>query len=246
MSDGDAILYSTEDGQAESQLRATGGTVWLSQMEIAKLFHTTKRNISLHARNILAVGELDPESTAKEDLTVQTKGERQVKRSVIAYRLEMILPVGYRVRSPRGVEFRRWVTAASTVYLVKDFVINDEHLKDPVWDCFDELLERVRDILALSKDYDAKSPTVTIFYATIQNKMLYAVTNHTAGELVRVRAISDRPNMGLTTWKNADKRRGLRKSDVGTAKNCFGEVEIMELKRIANAAKVKNKWRRDG
>jgi len=223
MSDGEIILYNTEDGQAEIQFRAVDGTVWVSQLEMAELFQTTKQNISLHVRNILAEGELDQESTVKEYLTVQAEGKRQVKRSVTVYRLEMILAVGYRVRSPRGIQFRRWATSALKEYLVKGFVMNDERLKDPAWDYFDELLERirdirasearfyqkVRDILALSEDYDAKSPTVNTFYATIQNKMLYAVTSHTAGELIRARANPDQPNMGLTTWKNADKGRPL-------------------------------------
>src|SRR6056297_1395764 len=231
MSDGEIILYNTEDGQAEIQFRAVDGTVWLSQLEMAELFQTTKQNISLHVRNIHAEGELDQASTVKEYLTVQAEGKRQVKRSVTVYRLEMILAVGYRVRSPRGVQFRRWASAA---------------LKDPAWDYFDELLERirdirasearfyqkVRDILALSEDYDARSPVVNTFYATIQNKMLYAVTSHTAGELIRARANPDQPNMGLTTWKNADKGRPLRKSDVGTAKNYLGEAEIRELNLI--------------
>ena len=246
MSDGEIILYNTEDGQAEIQFRAVDGTVWLSQLEMAELFQTTKQNISLHVRNILAEGELDQESTVKEYLTVQAEGKRQVKRSVTVYRLEMILAVGYRVRSPRGIQFRRWATSALKEYLVKGFVMNDERLKDPAWDYFDELLERirdirasearfyqkVRDILALSEDYDAKSPTVNTFYATIQNKMLYAVTSHTAGELIRARANPDQPNMGLTTWKNADKGRPLRKADVGTAKNYLGEAEIRELNLI--------------
>lgn len=246
MSDGEVILYSTEDGAAEIQLRAVDGTVWLSQIEMAELFQTSKQNVSLHVRNILADGELDPESTVKEHLTVQTEGLRQVKRSVTLYRLEMILAVGYRVRSPRGVQFRRWATSALKEYLVKGFVMNDERLKDPKWDYFDDLLERirdirasearfyqkVRDILALSEDYDARSQAIPTFYATIQNKMLYAVTSHTAGELIRARADAGKPNMGLTTWKDAGKGRALRKADVGTAKNYLGEAEIKELNLI--------------
>ena len=125
MSDGEIILYSTEDGAAEIQLRAVDGTVWLSQIEMAELFQTSKQNDSLHVRNILAEGELEPASTVKEYLTVQTEGPRQVKRSVTLYRLEMILAVGYRVRSPRGTQFRRWATSALKEYLVKGFVMND-------------------------------------------------------------------------------------------------------------------------
>ena len=242
MSEGEIILYTTEDGAAEIQLRAVDGTVWLSQAEMAELFQTTKQNISLHLRNILAEGELDAAATVKEFLTVREEGERQVKRSVMFYNLEMILAVGYRVRSPRGVQFRRWATAALKEYLVKGFVMNDERLKDPAWDYFDELLERirdirasearfyqkVRDILALSEDYDPQSSDVQKFYAKIQNKMLYAVTGHTAAELIRERADPEKPNMGLTTWKGAV----VRKGDVSTAKNYLGEAEIRELNLI--------------
>lgn len=243
MSDGEIILYSTEDGQAEIQLRAVDGTVWLTQAQMADLFDTTKQNISLHLNNIISDGELAPESVVKESL-IPAADEKSYRTKT--YNLDAILAVGYRVRSPRGVQFRRWATTALKEYLVKGFVMNDERLKDPAWDYFDELLERirdirasearfyqkVRDILALSEDYDAKSQTVNTFYATIQNKMLYAVTSHTAGELIRARANPDQPNMGLTTWKNADKGRPLRKADVGTAKNYLGEAEIRELNLI--------------
>lgn len=243
MSDGEIILYSTEDGQAEIQLRAVDGTVWLTQAQLSDLFDTSKQNISLHLNNIISDGELALESVVKESLIPAADGK--VYRTN-TYSLDAILAVGYRVRSPRGVQFRRWATTTLKEYLVKGFVMNDERLKDPAWDYFDELLERirdirasearfyqkVRDILALSEDYDPKSPTVNTFYATIQNKMLYAVTSHTAGELIRARANADQPNMGLTTWKNADKGRPLRKSDVGTAKNYLGEAEIKELNLI--------------
>lgn len=180
MPDGEIILYNTEDGQAEIRLHAVDGTVWLSQMEMTDLFQTTKQNISLHVRNILAEGELDAQSTVKEYLTVQTEGKRRVRRPLTFYRLEMILAVGYRVRSPRGTQFRRWATSTLREYLVKGFVMDDDRLKDPAWDYFDELLERirdirasearfyqkVRDILALSEDYDAKSTAVNTLYAT--------------------------------------------------------------------------------
>lgn len=246
MSEGELILYTTEDGAASIQLRAADGTVWLSQMEMAELFQTTKQNVSLHVRNILAEGELTQEATVKEYLTVQTEGARQVKRTVTLYRLEMILAVGYRVRSPRGTQFRRWATSALKEYLVKGFVMNDARLKDPGFDYFDELLERirdirasearfyqkVRDILALSEDYDPQSQMATEFYAKIQNKMLFAVSNHTAGELIRARANPDAPNMGLTTWKGAAAGRGVRKGDVVTAKNYLGEAEINDLNLI--------------
>ncbi|SIS91585.1 virulence RhuM family protein [Phaeovulum vinaykumarii] len=243
MSEGEIILYSTEDGQAEIQLRAVDGTVWLTQAQMADLFDTTKQNISLHINNVISDGELASDSVVKESLIPAADGKSYLTKT---YSLDAILAVGYRVRSPRGVQFRRWATTTLKDYLVKGFVMNDARLKDPAWDHFDELLERirdirasearfyqkVRDILALSEDYDPKSPAATTFYATIQNKMLYAVTSHTAGELIRERADADQPNMGLTTWKNADTGRPLRKSDVGTAKNYLGEAEIKELNLI--------------
>ncbi len=243
MSDGEIILYSTEAGAVEIQLRAVDGTVWLTQAQMAELFDTSKQNISLHLTNILSDGELAADSVVKESLI--TAADKKTYRTMVC-NLDAILAVGYRVRSPRGTQFRRWATSALKEYLVKGFVMNDERLKDPAWDYFDELLERirdirasearfyqkVRDILALSEDYDAQSSAIPTFYATIQNKMLYAVTSHTAGELIRARADTDKPNMGLTTWKGAGKGRALRKADVGTAKNYLGEAEIKELNLI--------------
>ena len=243
MSEGEIILYNTEDGKSEIQLRAVDGTVWLTQAQMADLFDTTKQNVSLHLNNVISDGELAPDSVVKESLTTAADGKAYRTK---AYNLDAILAVGYRVRSPRGVQFRRWATTTLREYLVKGFVMNDARMKDPAWDHFDELLERirdirasearfyqkVRDILALSEDYDPKSPAATTFYATIQNKMLYAVTSHTAGELIRERADANQPNMGLTTWKSADTGGALRKSDVGTAKNYLGEAEIKELNLI--------------
>ena len=258
MSDGEIILYRTEDGQTEIQLRSVDGTVWLTQAQMSDLFDTSKQNISLHLNNVISDGELAPDSVVKESLIPATDGKAYRTNT---YNLDAILAVGYRVRSPRGVQFRRWASTALKEYLVKGFVMNDERMKDPAWDYFDELLERirairasevrfyqkVRDILALSEDYDPKSPTMKTFYATIQNKMLYAVTSHTAGELIHARANPDQPNMGLTTWKNASKGRPLRKSDVGTAKNYLGEAEIRELNLIVetflNTAELRAKRR---
>jgi len=243
MSDSEIILYSTEDGQTEIQLRAVDGTVWLSMDRISELFARDKSVISRHIKSVFEDGELSKDSVVANYATTAADGKTY---RVDHYRLEMILAVGYRVRSSRGVQFRRWATSALKEYLVKGFVMNDDRLKDPGWDYFDELLDRIRDIrasearfyqkvreiLALSEDYDAKSPTVNTFYATIQNKMLHAVTGHTAGELIRARAHPDLPNMGLTTWKDAGSGRPLRKSDVGTAKNYLGEAEIRELNLI--------------
>ena len=243
MSEGEIIVYNTVDGRAEIQLRAVDGTVWLTQAQMAELFDTSKQNVSLHLRNILSDGELAEESVVKESLTTAADGkEYQTK----IYSLDAILAVGYRVRSPRGVQFRSWATSTLKEYLVKGFVMDDGRLKDPAWDYFDELLERIRDIrasearfyqkvreiLKLSEDYDPKSPEVHAFYAAIQNRILYAATSHTAAELIHERSNPDQPNMGLTTWKNADSGRPLRKADVSTAKNYLGEAEIKQLNRI--------------
>ncbi len=242
MREGEIILYATEDGAAEIQLRAVDGTVWLTQAQMADLFATSPQAITQLIRAIYSDAELTEQATCNEFLQVRDEGGREVRRKLKHYNLEMILAVGYRVRSPRGVQFRRWATSALKEYLVKGFVMNDERLKDPAWDYFDELLERirdirasearfyqkVRDILALSEDYDPKSSAAQEFYAKIQNKMLHAVTGHTAAELIRARADPAKPNMGLTTWKGTR----VRKADVGTAKNYLGEAEIKELNLI--------------
>ncbi|HJV90041.1 MAG TPA: RhuM family protein [Holophagaceae bacterium] len=153
----EVILYQTEDGKSLVQLRAMDGTVWLSQTEIAELFATTKQNVSLHAKNILGEGELTAEATVKDSLTVQTEGQRRVQRPTLLYSLPMILAIGYRVRSPRGTQFRQWATGHLTEYLVKGFVMDDERLKNPGgWDYFDELLTRIREIRASEKRFYQK------------------------------------------------------------------------------------------
>lgn len=244
MSDGELILYTTEDGQTDIQLRAVDATVWLTQAKMAELFQTSPQAITQLIASVYQEEELNEAATCNELLQVRTEGAREVKRKLKHYNLDMILAIGYRVRSKRGVQFRRWATSALKEYLVKGFVMNDTRLKEPDFDYFDELLERirdirtsearfyqkVRDILALSEDYDAKSTGP--FYAKIQNKMLYAVTSHTAGELIKARADAAAPNMGLTTWKGSDKGRTVHKSDVGTAKNYLGVAEINELNLI--------------
>lgn len=244
MSEGELILYRSPDGLTEIQLRAIDGTVWLAQAEIAELFQTSKQSVSYHVKQILDDGELTEGATVKEILTVQTEGGRDVRRSLKLYSLEMILAIGYRVRSPRGTQFRQWATTALKEYLVKGFVINDVRLKEPGgFDYFDELLERIRDIRASEKrfyqkvrdvfaatsvDYDGGSETAQLFFQTIQNKMLFAVTKRTAAELIVARADAAKPNMGLKSWKG-DK---VRKGDVTTAKNYLEAGEIEELNRI--------------
>lgn len=240
MSNGEIILYTTEDGQDRIQLRSHDGSVWLSQAQMADLFQTSKQNISLHIQNIYDDGELAPDSVVKEYLTTAADGKNY---KTLYYRLEMILAVGYRVRSPRGAQFRRWATNALREYLVKGFVMDDERLKEPGgWDYFDELLERireirasekrfyqkVRDLFTLSVDYDSGSDSAQTFFKTIQNKMLFAVTGHTAAELIMQRANPELPNMGLTAFKG----ERVRKSDITVSKNYLKHEEISELNRL--------------
>ena len=190
------VLYTTEDGRSQIKLRAQEQTVWLTQLEMAELFDTTKQNISLHLKNVFEDGELDPVATVKDSLTVQIEGSREVQRPVTLYNLDAILAVGYRVRSPRGVQFRRWASTILKEFLTKGFVMDDERLKNPDGrpDYFDEMLERIRDIRAsekrfyqkvrdlfgLSSDYDKTDKATQVFFATVQNLLIYAVTRRTA------------------------------------------------------------------
>lgn len=237
------IIYQSDDGKARVQFRAMDGNVWLNQQEIAELFNTSKQNASLHIKNILAEGELKSEATVKESLTVQTEGRRKVQRQVFLYNLPLILAVGYRVRTARGTQFRQWATAHLTEYLVKGFVMDDERLKNPGgWDYFDELLARIREIrasekrfyqkvrelFALSSDYQANEQSAQLFFAEVQNKLLYAVTQHTAAEIIRDRANASAPNMGLTTWEGSR----VRKADVIVAKNYLSADEVDTLNRL--------------
>jgi hypothetical protein len=190
MGTGKLVLYATDDGSTQFFLRAENGTVWLPQAEIAELFQTTPQNITQHIKTIYGEGEASEEATCKSDLQVQTEGTRQVRRTIKSYNLDLILAVGYRVKSPRGVQFRQWATAHLKEYLLKGFVMDDARLKDPAgWDYFDELLQRIRDIrasekrfyqkvrdlFALSVDYSGTTEAVGQFFAEVQNKMLYAV-----------------------------------------------------------------------
>jgi hypothetical protein len=238
------ILYTTEDGQSRIQLRVEGQTVWLSQLEMAELFRASKQNISLHLRNIFADGELSLQATVKESLTVQIEGAREVRRNVTLYNLDAILAVGYRVRSPRGVQFRRWASTVLAEYLRKGFVMDDERLKNPDGrpDYFDEMLARIRDIrasekrfyqkvrdlFALSSDYDKHDQMTQQFFAAVQNLLLYAVTRKTAAELITERANPNDTHFGLLSWKGAK----VRKQDILIAKNYLSEDEIDTLNRL--------------
>jgi hypothetical protein len=240
---GELVLYTAEDGSANFFLRAQGGTVWLTQLELAALFQTTKQNVSLHVKNVLVEGELIESSVVKEDLTTAGDGKRYRTK---LFNLEMILAVGYRVKSPRGTQFRQWATTHLREYLVKGFVMDDERMKDPVgWDYFDELLQRireirtsekrfyqkVRDLFALSVDYNDDTETVGHFFAEVQNKMLFAVTQQTAAEIIVKRADATQPNMALTAWKAGR----VRKADIIVAKNYLNSDEIDQLNRIVVA-----------
>jgi hypothetical protein len=240
----DLILYTTEDGRSQIKLRTKDKTVWLTQMEMAELFDATKQNISLHLKNIFEDRELDPAATVKESLTVQIEGSREVQRSITLYNLDAILAVGYRVRSPRGVQFRRWASTVLKEYLVKGFVMDDERLKNPDGrpDYFDEMLARIRDIrasekrfyqkvrdlFALSSDYDKTNKAAQNFFASVQNLLIYAVTQQTAAELITARANPADPYFGLRVWQG-DK---VRKTDIVVAKNYLTEDEIDTLNRL--------------
>lgn len=226
-------------------MRLEGGTVWLPQSGMVELYQTTKQNVSLHVQNIYEEGELARGGTVKQYLTVQTEGSRKITRSIEFYNLDMILAVGYRVRSYRGVQFRRWATERLREYLVKGFTMDDERLKEGRTlgtDYFDELLERIRDIrasekrfyqkirdlYALSIDYDAKAEQTLEFFGIVQNKLHWAIAGKTAAEIIKKRADAGKPNMGLTNWKGAK----VRRSDVTVAKNYLAADEISELNRI--------------
>ena len=238
------ILYTTDDGKSQIQLRAKDQTVWLSQREMAELFDVSTDNVGLHLKNIYEDGELSREATAEESSVVQTEGTRQVQRPVTLYNLDAILAVGYRVRSPRGVQFRRWASTVLKEYLLKGFAMDDERLKNPDGrpDYFDEMLARIRDIrasekrfyqkvrdlFALSSDYDKTDTATQQFFATVQNMLLYAVTQQTAAELILARANAADPHFGLLTWKGAQ----VRKQDIVVAKNYLTEDEIDTLNRL--------------
>ncbi len=240
---GQLLIY--HDGATRLQVRLDGQTVWLTQAALADLYQTTKQNISLHIRNILSEGELSADSVVKDYLTTASDGKRYRTQH---YSLDMIIAVGYRVRSARGTAFRQWATARLTELLAKGFTMDDERIKAGRTlgaDYFDELLERIRDIraserlfyqkitdiFATSIDYDKDHPTARDFFATVQNKLHFAVHGQTAAEIVVQRAAADKPHMGLTTWKNAP-AGPIRKTDVASAKNYLTHQELTELNRI--------------
>ena len=242
------LLYETEDGRTRVECRFVDDSLWLSQALMAELFQVSVPTINEHLKKLYDEGEIESEATIRKYLIVRREGDRQVSRQIEHYSLDAILAVGYRVRSARGVQFRRWATERLGEYLLKGFTMDDDRLKNlPVGnsalpDRFGELLERIRDIRAserrmylrvreiftLAADYAPTLPETTAFFRIMQNKLHYAVSGQTAAEIIRRRADHTQPNMGLTTTRKGQ----VQKADVGVAKNYLNEQEISELNRI--------------
>ena len=241
MSKQNIIIYNAPDGKTSVALYAKDGDVWMNQNQLSKLFDTSIPNVSMHISNILKEGELKANSVVKDYLTTATDGKDY---NVTFYSLDMILAIGFRVRSKRGTQFRIWANQNLKSYLVKGFLMDDERLKNPDGrpDYFDEFLERIReirasekrfyqkvkDLLALSSDYDSTDKATQMFFAETQNKLLYAVTQKTAAELVMSRANANTPNMGLTAWKG----NKVRKQDIIVTKNYLNRDELDTLNRL--------------
>lgn len=244
---GKILIYQNEKGDTKIDVYFEEDTIWMTQKAMCELYQVAKSSISEHISNIYKDGELDPEATVRKFRTVQIEGTRQVARARDYYNLDMILAVGYRVRSNVGMHFRRWASQILTEYMKKGFALNDERLRNPREfgaDYFDELLERIRDIrasekrvyqkikeiFALSVDYDSKSQIAQNFFKSVQNKLEYAATGHTAPELIAKRADASKDNMGLTAFQGAK----VRRSDVTVAKNYMTHEEISTLNLIVN------------
>ena len=237
------LIYQTEDGRTRIDVRLEDETVWLSQKLMAELFQKDVRTINEHIKNIYSEGELEPKATIRKFRLVQTEGARQVSRNVDFYNLEVIISIGYRVKSHRGTQFRIWATQRLREYIVKGFTLDDERLKQAGrGNYFDELLARIRDIrssgkvfwrkvieiYATSIDYDSATDLSREFFAVVQNKMHWAAHGHTAAEIVADRADANQKNMGLTSWSGAKPSR----EDTGIAKNYLNHEELDTLKRI--------------
>ena len=244
---GKILIYQNEKGDTKIDVYFEEDTIWMTQRSMAELYQVTPQNITMHMKHIYEDGELEKEATCKSYLQVQIEGTRQIRRETKFYNLDMILAVGYRVRSNVGMHFRRWASQILTEYMKKGFALNDERLRNPREfgaDYFDELLERIRDIrasekrvyqkvkeiFALSVDYDSKSQIAQNFFKSVQNKLEYAATGHTAPELIAERADASRDNMGLTSFKGVK----VRRSDVTVAKNYMTHEEISTLNLIVN------------
>ncbi len=248
---GEFLLYTSADGKVKLDIRLQDETLWMTQQMMAELFQTSKQNVGQHIANIFEDNELQEVGTVKKFFTVRQEGTRQVKRPVTYYNLDVVISVGYRVNSVRGTQFRIWATQRLREYIIKGFTIDDERLKNPpvagatpLPDYFDELLERIRDIrtserrmylrirdiFALAADYLPNSVKTNTFFATMQNKLHYAVTGHTAAELIMHRAQAGEPNMGLTSWA----KDRVHSSDVTVAKNYLHEEEITNFNRLTS------------
>lgn len=245
---GEFLLYQTEDGESRVECRFEAETIWLTQALMSELFQVSVPTINEHLKTLYADNELAEGATIRKFRIVRQEGSRQVSRLIEHYSLEAILAVGYRVRSQRGTQFRRWATERLSEYLRKGFVMDDEHLKNPpvegsmIPDYFDELLERIRDIRAserrmylrvkeifsMAADYQPSSRETTQFFRIMQNKLHFAVSGQTAAEIIHSRANSEIPNMGLTSTKG----KNVTKADITVAKNYLSESEIKELNRI--------------
>lgn len=238
------LVYKTEDGKVKLDVRFEGETVWLTQQQMTELFQTTKQNVSLHIANIFDEGELARGATVKESLTVQKEGSRSVQRAIEMYNLDVIISVGYRVKSHRGTQFRIWATQRLREYIVKGFVLDDERLKNPdlPFDYFEELERRIQDIrtserrfyqkitdiYATSIDYDPTQEISIQFFKTVQNKVHWAITGQTAAEIIHHRVDAAKPNLGLTNWRGAV----VRKQDMGIAKNYLTAPELAALNNL--------------
>ena len=245
MDSGQIILYKTQGGEAKIEVRLANETVWLSADQMAELFQRNKSTISRHIKNVFESGELEQNRTVAFFATVQNEGQRKVERNIAYYNLDMIISVGYRVNSHRGVQFRQWATQVLKEYMIKGFVLNDELLKNAgQGNYFDELLSRIRDIrssekvfyrkvleiYALSIDYDPRTEATQRFFKTVQNKMHFSAHGHTAAEVIFQRADADKDFMGLTTWRGAMPT----KHEAEIAKNYLTEEEVDMLNRIVN------------
>lgn len=245
------VIFQTATGKVNIEVFFQDDTLWLTQKNMAELFETTPQNITLHLKNIFKEGELSQEATCKDFLQVQKEWKREVKREYKYYNLRAITAVGYRISSHRATEFRKWATEILHEYIVKGFAMDDERLKQikHFWqDYFDDMLERIReirlserrfyqkitDIYTLSADYDRDDTTTKHFFATIQNKLHWAITGKTATEIIYMEADAKKLSMGLKTWKQAPKGKIL-KSDVSIAKNYLEEEHLKELERIVSA-----------
>lgn len=250
ISDNQLIMFQAPDGGVALEVLYEDNNVWLSQKKIAELYDTTPQNIIMHLKNIYTAGELSEQATCKESLQVQNEGSRQVARNIKLYSLEAILAVGYRVNSPRGTQFRQWATEILHNYVYKGFAIDSDRFKYGSkfsTRFFDELLEEIRDIrasermayqkitdiYATSIDYSKDVEITKTFFATVQNKLHFAITGHTAAEIITERADSTKPHMGLTTWKRAPKGK-IMLSDTVVAKNYLNKEEISHLNRIVS------------